>query len=272
MLACAGAIAALVGCLAPTETTLILSTDVDCGARKPSTAIYTGAVHDTDPSSPRTITQECAANGRIGTLVVVPGDTGEFQVDVVTALDGTDPTTCASHPERCITSRRRVTSLAHTPLTLPIANDMDCLGISCNPASTCYRGRCVDATMDPGACSSPEGCVPSAVGGVPGTRPPGGDAAGSVASADGPGSLPPPPPGVAPSDGGDAGTSTDGGTDATGSGDAGPSDAGTLPDGAVVDDSGTALDGAIGPDGGVILEAGAGKDGAVVIGPDGSLG
>src|SRR5262249_28363832 len=133
-------------------------------------------------------------------------DIHEFQVDVVTALDGSDPTTCASHPSRCITSRRRVTSLAHTPLTLPIANDMDCVGVSCDPASTCYRGMCVNATMDAAACASPEGCTPSTEGGVPGAR----------SSDDGA------PDGAT---GADASGGADAGADATGTGDAGGGDA-----------------------------------------------
>jgi hypothetical protein len=234
-------IAVLASCLAPTETTLILSTDVDCASRRPSTAIYTGAVHDTDPTSPRTITSQCDPQGKIGTLVVVPENTGEFQVDVVTALDGADPTKCATHPEKCITSRRRVTSLKHTPLTLPIENDLDCLGISCNPASTCYRGMCVNATMDPGACASAEGCLPNADGGV---RPNASDGA----APDGPITVPDAvPPDATPGPLADAagdGESSD------------ASEAGTLPDGGKLPDGGVIADAAGVPDTGTPPDAG----------------
>jgi hypothetical protein len=255
-------------CLAPTETKLVLTTDADCATRRPKTAIYTGGVGDIDPSAPRTVTDQCdAATGNVGTLVVVPESDGEFQVDVISAVDGSDPTTCASHAVTCIFSRRRVKSIAHTPLTLPIPNDLDCLGVECDPASTCFHGLCVDNTVDPNSCAAAAGCPLSTDGGV---RPPAPDGAamtdGSARDStpgDTASPLDAPPTDASGADapggetgGGEGGAGDGGGSgDGGGAGDGGAADGGGLPPDGASDGSGTKSD-AGGPDSTVAVCAG----------------
>jgi hypothetical protein len=154
-------------CLSPTETTLVVSTDVDCGDG-PVTDIFTGRVGGIDPSIPNTQTSSCNPRSEeVGTLVVVPSSDDEtFEVEVVTAIKGKDPAACAADITNCIVSRRIIRSLPHTPLWLPIDNLLDCLGVLCaSDDLTCSHGRCVPDTVNSAACTTKAGCPLTTDGG-----------------------------------------------------------------------------------------------------------
>jgi hypothetical protein len=99
------------------------------------------------------VTHECDGAGTIGTLVVTPGGGGGTIVVAagvrVAGADAPDPETCAT-PEgakSCIIARRSFSFISHSSLTLPIELDPRCLGNACDPASTCFKGACVSASV-----------------------------------------------------------------------------------------------------------------------------
>jgi hypothetical protein len=120
------------------------------------------------------VTRSCDANGVIGTLVVAPGGAGATIVVAAGVQIGAspppDPTTCAN-PESaksCIVARRSFSFLDHTALDLPIELDPLCVGKACDPASTCFKGTCVNAavTCNGSACGLPEEHPGEGVGGA----------------------------------------------------------------------------------------------------------
>jgi hypothetical protein len=111
------------------------------------------------------VTRSCDASGLIGTLVVAPG--GAAATIVVAAgvqvggATAPDPATCADPmvaAKGCIIARRTFAFIDHTSVNLPIELDPLCIGKSCNPASTCFKGACVDATVtcNGSACGLPD--------------------------------------------------------------------------------------------------------------------
>ena len=113
------------------------------------------------------LTHDCAPSGSsnlIGTLVLTPGaSTGTVVVAAGVPLNGKpapDPATCADPAiaKSCIIARRSFSFVDHTSLTLPIELDPLCVGKACEPASTCFKGACVDATVscDGSSCGLPQ--------------------------------------------------------------------------------------------------------------------
>ena len=80
--------------------------------------------------------------GRIGTLVVTPGESGSrASVVVVAGYKGKDSATCMPPLyEGCIVARRRFAFSEHTRLRMPIVIDPDCAGVPCDAFSTCSNG------------------------------------------------------------------------------------------------------------------------------------
>lgn len=156
-------------CLDPTEIVLELSTNVPCNVVEANgVAIAIGAPGD-DDSGVATATSMCA-NGDIGTLVVVPSTGNGPEVGIRVML-GVDASTCEGPAySGCIVERRALRYTPHMPLMLPISLDQSCVGVPCDPNSTCVNGGCVDAgtTCTGGVCEvadaappppPPTGCV-----------------------------------------------------------------------------------------------------------------
>jgi len=99
------------------------------------------------------VTRSCDGDGVVGSLVVAPG--GESATIVVAAgvqvgaIPAPDPGACGepANAKSCIIARRSFSFLEHTSLDLPIELDPLCIGKACDPASTCFKGTCVSASV-----------------------------------------------------------------------------------------------------------------------------
>src|SRR5262245_43212128 len=137
------ALSATSSCLAPTEITLVLSTDVPCASIR-GTAIAIGAPGD-DKTGIATSVQRCSDDGGIGTLVVVPSGSIDDSVAVRVMLGmQSDPETC-KEPDftGCVVARRALRYVPHHPLTLPIELSGACVNQPCDPNTSCVDGTCV---------------------------------------------------------------------------------------------------------------------------------
>ena len=100
-----------------------------------------------------TVTRDCDSSGLIGTLVVAPGGrTATIVVAVGVKVGGApapEPSACAdgTAAQSCIIARRSFAFIDHTSLTLPVVLDLRCVGQTCEPSSTCFKGTCVDASV-----------------------------------------------------------------------------------------------------------------------------
>lgn len=165
VLAC---VAVAVSCREPTEITVVIKTGEKCSDLS-GVEIVVGP--DQGQTQKRfeqqftaAVSHDCDASGSIGTLVVTPGGTGGTIVVAagvrVGGAPAPDPATCAlaENAKSCIIARRSFSFLDHTSLTLPIQLDPLCVGQACNPASTCFRGSCVDASVvcANGECGLPQ--------------------------------------------------------------------------------------------------------------------
>jgi len=156
-----GSAVTAVSCLDATEVTLVLTTDLPCGAQQ-GTSIAVGSPDDVSSSAPVTVTSDCALAGgdgsvddagalavpaSIGTMVVVPSGSrsASFAVQIVTAVAPVaQPSDCAGlNYQGCIVERRQISFIPHTPLTVPIEMTLDCLSIPCTASETCFHGKCV---------------------------------------------------------------------------------------------------------------------------------
>jgi len=176
----------LVFCRDPTQITVEIHTDVPCSDLRRVT-LTVGGANDYESKAPVTVTADCDASGRVGTLVVVPSgrDTDELAIKVVAGV-GADAESCKApdYGPNCIVARRLLRYLPQTSVTLPIWLRRSCTGIPCTPTSTCVDDRCNPAKIDnPEQCVTPEGCEPK-------PAPP--DAAPPLADASRPDTAPPP--------------------------------------------------------------------------------
>jgi hypothetical protein len=163
-----GAITVAVSCREPTQVTVRITTGEKC-ADMSSVQTVVG------PSPPVTqqrfegrvttaASEACDATGLVGTLVITPGgESGSVLVAAGVRVGDVPPpdgATCAD-PEtakRCIIARRRFSFIDHESLTLPIHLDRLCVGKTCDPASTCFKGTCVDSnvTCNGSECGLPQ--------------------------------------------------------------------------------------------------------------------
>jgi hypothetical protein len=190
-LAAAGALA-VASCLGPTEVTLVLTTDVPCDTlQRQGTSITVGTASDIEAKDPVTITKLCdpgaGTNHNIGTFVVIPsgGSSDTFAVRIVSGVDVPVGDCKANGYHGCIIERRELAFVPHTPLTLPIPMDIDCLNVQCATNETCFKGGCVSSHIpNSSACASPGGCTPDV---LPDAAAPAGDGAVESSRAGGPG-------------------------------------------------------------------------------------
>src|SRR5206468_1387956 len=141
------------------------------------TSFTVGPPRTTETAFPTTETRApFGASGEVGSLVVVPGSGKDSQVSVKIVMGiGREARDCSTtSPEGCIIARRTLRYVPHTRLDLPITLYSACVGVPCDPDTTCnILGQCVPADVGESACA---GSVCDVPGGNP--PPPGsGDAA-----------------------------------------------------------------------------------------------
>jgi hypothetical protein len=182
------------GCQTPTQITLVLTTDVPCD-RVHGSAVKVAATSALD-TTPTTASSGACSAGELGTLVIVPGPSGEGEVGVraALALGATPADACRPGAPDCIVGTRALRFVKHTRLRATIALDGACAGVACEGGTTCSRGVCISQEVEPSAC--PTGC-PDASGinapgpdgapdGAPDSAPDAPDDAATDASADAP--------------------------------------------------------------------------------------
>ncbi len=150
-------LAVVVSCREPTQITVVIRTSEKCGDLSGAEIVVGPTQQETQARFAQKFTaaqsHDCDATGLIGTLVVTPGGAGGTIVVAagvrVGGAPAPDPAECATeaHKASCIVARRSFSFLDHTSLTLPIELDPLCVGQACDPASTCFKGSCVDATV-----------------------------------------------------------------------------------------------------------------------------
>ena len=150
------------GCLRPTQITVRITSDV-C-AQLTETGVVLGAP-SADSGTVFSATQPgCSGDGEVGSIVLLPSDLDRGATLEVIGAIGKGVSGCTRGDPKCIVARRRLSYIAHTPLTLPIALDAKCEGVTCNDQSTtCVEGRCVSASIDSTRCMGGD-CVPDASG------------------------------------------------------------------------------------------------------------
>ncbi len=167
-------VAAIASCQEPTQITLVVRTNVPYRANV-TMAMWSSTSGRIAPgTAPQAIYSEpWLSDGLLGDLVVTPGRSKDEPLTLRVVLGvGRDPSQCSdANAKGCIVARRRLSFVPHTRLRVPVVLWLACDGVVCGDDETCnYVGKCVPATVDPGACSSPEGCV------LPGDPPGPGDA------------------------------------------------------------------------------------------------
>jgi hypothetical protein len=149
--------AVVVSCREPTQITVVIRTGEKCSDLSGAEIVVGPNQQETQTRFEQKFTaaqsHDCDATGLIGTLVVTPGGAGGTIVVAagvrVGGAPAPDPADCATaaNAKSCIVARRSFSFLDHTSLTLPIELDPLCVGQACDPASTCFKGSCVDATV-----------------------------------------------------------------------------------------------------------------------------
>lgn len=161
---CAIALASLpLACQDATQVKVLLSTNA-CGAAaggSAKTSLYVGARGAARSPAPQTEVLGCPGP-ELGSITLVPGDKdGDVLFEAVMSTDGSD---CDKSPAKCIVARRLVGYAKHRGLVLPVSLDTKCIGVTCDPASTCYDGSCRPADV---VCSGSSCDVAPLDGGTP---------------------------------------------------------------------------------------------------------
>jgi hypothetical protein len=149
--------AVAVSCREPTQVTVRVSTGTKCSELSSVELVVGPDQKETQQRFAKqfttAVTTDCDASGFIGTLVVAPGgNTATIVVAVGVKVGGApapEPSACAdgTAAQSCIVARRSFAFIDHTSLTLPVVLDPQCVGKTCDPASTCFQGACVDASV-----------------------------------------------------------------------------------------------------------------------------
>jgi hypothetical protein len=159
---------------------LVLSTDLPCdgapaangangATRSLSTRVYlgpevaAGAVASTD----RCVAGTSGTASALGDLVLTPSGARDAKLTITVALAvDKDPDACfpPGSPDRCIIARRAVSFSKHQGRTIDIRLAKDCIGVACDPASSCYAGQCVAVEV---FCDALEPCQSALDGGEP---------------------------------------------------------------------------------------------------------
>lgn len=151
-----GAVSALllaaIACQDPTQVRVTITTgDGVCAAlsspTEKHTEVFAGSPGD-PPSEARGRVDGCPG-AELGTVTPVPSERGgDVPPEVAMALaPGKAPGDCRADAKGCIVARRRVGYVSHRSLSLQVPLDRSCIGVSCDPASTCFAGGCRPAEV-----------------------------------------------------------------------------------------------------------------------------
>lgn len=139
-------------CRAATQIVLDIRTNVPCATpmQWQGIAVYSGSPGlDVESKDPSLLSAACEADGRVGSIVLVPNGAKDATVGirVVAGLTRPPDQCAAAHYEGCIVARRTVTFLPHEALDLRIDLTNDCVGQACDALRTCFNGACSDARL-----------------------------------------------------------------------------------------------------------------------------
>lgn len=151
-------------CLAPTQLTLELRTDVPC-ASVHGVSITVGAPGAIEAAPPSTTTNACSDDGNIGTIAVAPAG-GKAERIAIRAILGVDVPVEQCTAEKkylgCIVVRRELSFVPQTTSIVPIGFYLACRNVACDGNSTCKgRGQCVSAGEEPGKPKPSDGGTPT---------------------------------------------------------------------------------------------------------------
>ncbi len=144
-------------CATPTALTLSVYSELECD-KGSVIAVVGGSALDTLPSkAPSSVSTTCDATGRRGSVVVLPTASKDewLGLAVMQRADGQPADGCldARQSARCIVAKRQFRFTKHNTTDMRVDLRLSCLGISCKPDETCFRGACVEAlTACVGAC------------------------------------------------------------------------------------------------------------------------
>jgi hypothetical protein len=209
----------VLSCRPATQIILEIDTDIACSDH-PTTGIAVGKLSELENRPMSAETPQCnAATGRIGSLVILPGDEKdkETAIRVVTGVTmSVDDCVTSGYVGGCVVARRALSFVPGETLHLPVHMQVSCIDVPCGATETCRDGSCVPATIaDPNDCISKDGCDVASpdTGGTGGTATAGEGGAGGVTTNGGESTM-----GGTPTSGGmpTSGASSTGGTPETG--------------------------------------------------------
>jgi hypothetical protein len=152
----------LCACRQPTEIEFDVTTDVPC-SHVTSTAIAVAGLDDIE-KIPFATTSKLCDGSSLGSLVVVPGNSSNVVVRIVTGLDGSSPDDCVANAYSggCIVSRRALSFVSNQKLTVPVTMEQSCRDVPCGSGMTCVHGQCepIAATCTSGSCTLPPPSIP----------------------------------------------------------------------------------------------------------------
>ncbi len=152
-------------------TQVVIEARTNVAHRAGLVTAFTVGLPETVENAPSTTetNEPWGPDGFIGSLVSIPGGEkdGPLAVKLVMGVNREARDCLPPKYEGCIVARRKLRYLPHERLRLPIALYAQCEGVPCDQDTTCNAlGQCVSASVDPNACTTPEGCT------VPGDLPP----------------------------------------------------------------------------------------------------
>jgi hypothetical protein len=139
-------------CRGATQIVVDIRTNVTCAnpMQWQGIAVYSGSPGlDVESKDPSLLSTACEADGRVGSIVLVPNGAKDATLGlrVVAGLTRAPDQCAAAHYEGCIVARRTVTFLPHEALDLRIDLTNDCVGQACDALRTCFNGACADARL-----------------------------------------------------------------------------------------------------------------------------
>ena len=155
-------VAPVTSCQEPTQTTLTVRTNVLYQAKVTTMAMWSSTSGRVAPEPQFAKDWPWLSDGHLGEMVFTPRASKDesWTFRVVLGV-GRDPAQCTdSDSKGCIVARRKLSFVPHTRLRVPVVLWLACKGVVCPEDETCdHVGKCVSASVDPDACSGPEGCT-----------------------------------------------------------------------------------------------------------------
>lgn len=184
-------------CAEATAVVVEVYSEVPCSANAQVVLFGGRSLSDLATAAPAATATTCTAASdgtvRRGNVVITPATSNDETIAfaLATRPDGTSAETgCfGASSGSCIVAKRQFRFLSRTTLNMRVDLRTSCLGVTCDPTSTCVKGKCVDASVNTTACGG-KPCDENTL------TPPGdgGVEAGPDAAADGGADAPPDAP------------------------------------------------------------------------------